>query len=155
LKAHAWKVCIRETVSRVRIPLPPPYVLVLIVVFYINSTKLRMSPGRQGQMKEAKAVDAARLQGFGGGSKPFASGAEWITAMGPRGDICPHHSITSSARRISASGGVRPRTLAVLPLITSTNLVGCSTGSSAGLAPFRTLSTNKAAPRYISASSAK
>ena len=26
LKAHAWKVCIRETVSRVRIPLsPPPY----------------------------------------------------------------------------------------------------------------------------------
>lgn len=25
LKAHAWKVCIRETVSRVRIPLPPPF----------------------------------------------------------------------------------------------------------------------------------
>ncbi len=24
LKAHAWKVCIRETVSRVRIPPPPP-----------------------------------------------------------------------------------------------------------------------------------
>ena len=24
LKAHAWKVCIRATVSRVRIPLPPP-----------------------------------------------------------------------------------------------------------------------------------
>src|SRR5690606_25789237 len=24
LKAHAWKVCIRETVSGVRIPLPPP-----------------------------------------------------------------------------------------------------------------------------------
>ena len=23
-KAHAWKVCIRETVSRVRIPPPPP-----------------------------------------------------------------------------------------------------------------------------------
>ena len=27
LKAHAWKVCIRETVSRVRIPLPPPAAL--------------------------------------------------------------------------------------------------------------------------------
>jgi hypothetical protein len=26
LKAHAWKVCIRETVSRVRIPLPPPFI---------------------------------------------------------------------------------------------------------------------------------
>jgi hypothetical protein len=25
LKAHAWKACIRETVSRVRIPLSPPY----------------------------------------------------------------------------------------------------------------------------------
>ena len=24
LKAHAWKACIRATVSRVRIPLPPP-----------------------------------------------------------------------------------------------------------------------------------
>ena len=25
LKAHAWKVCIRETVSWVRIPLSPPF----------------------------------------------------------------------------------------------------------------------------------
>ena len=25
LKAHAWKVCLRETVTRVRIPLPPPF----------------------------------------------------------------------------------------------------------------------------------
>jgi hypothetical protein len=24
LKAHAWKVCIGESLSRVRIPLPPP-----------------------------------------------------------------------------------------------------------------------------------
>jgi hypothetical protein len=27
LKAHAWKACIRETVSRVRIPLSPPYIV--------------------------------------------------------------------------------------------------------------------------------
>ena len=27
LKAHAWKVCMRETVSRVRIPPPPPEAL--------------------------------------------------------------------------------------------------------------------------------
>jgi hypothetical protein len=27
LKAHAWKACIRETVSRVRIPLSPPVLL--------------------------------------------------------------------------------------------------------------------------------
>src|SRR5215213_4786050 len=29
LKAHAWKACIRETVSWVRIPLPPPLKLIL------------------------------------------------------------------------------------------------------------------------------
>lgn len=34
-KAHAWKVCRRETVSRVRIPVaPPPF---LIVFNYNNS----------------------------------------------------------------------------------------------------------------------
>jgi len=36
---------------------------------------------------------------------------------------------------------VRPRALAVLRLITSSNFIGCSTGTSAGLAPFRSLST--------------
>ena len=34
---------------------------------------------------------------------------------------------------------VRPRALAVLRLMTSANLVGCSTGRSAGLAPLRIL----------------
>ena len=29
--AHAWKVCMRETVSRVRIPLPPPVITYLIL----------------------------------------------------------------------------------------------------------------------------
>ena len=27
LKAHAWKACKRETVSRVRIPLSPPFII--------------------------------------------------------------------------------------------------------------------------------
>ena len=27
LKAHAWKVCLRETVTRVRIPLSPPAII--------------------------------------------------------------------------------------------------------------------------------
>jgi len=47
------------------------------------------------------------------------------------------HSITSSARASSAGGTVRPSTFAVLRLITSSNLVGCSTGRSAGFTPFR------------------
>ena len=34
LKAHAWKACKRETVSRVRIPLSPP--------FYIHTQQIRV-----------------------------------------------------------------------------------------------------------------
>src|SRR5258705_11453262 len=44
--------------------------------------------------------------------------------------------------RLRVRGGtVRPRALAVLRLITSSNLVGCSTGRSDGFAPRRILST--------------
>ena len=42
------------------------------------------------------------------------------------------YSITSSARTSNAGGTVRPRTLAVLRLMTISNLVGCWTGRSAG-----------------------
>ena len=52
------------------------------------------------------------------------------------------HLITFSARIITTGGIVKPSALAVLRLITSSNLVGCSTGRSAGLVPFRILSTN-------------
>src|SRR5262245_35476247 len=48
-----------------------------------------------------------------------------------------HHSITSSAVASSDGGISRPNAFAVLRLITSSNFVGCITGRSAGLAPFR------------------
>jgi hypothetical protein len=51
------------------------------------------------------------------------------------------YSITSSALVSSVVGIVRPSALAVLRLITSSNLVGCSTGRSEGLVPLRILST--------------
>ena len=51
------------------------------------------------------------------------------------------YSITSSARASKEGGTVRPSALAVFMLITSSNLVGCSTGRSEGLAPLRILST--------------
>jgi hypothetical protein len=51
------------------------------------------------------------------------------------------HSITSSAVASSDGGMVRPRSFAVLRLITSSNLVGCSMGKSPGFAPLRILST--------------
>src|SRR5215813_3923006 len=47
------------------------------------------------------------------------------------------HSITSSASCCNCRGTLRPRAFAVLRLITSSNLVGCSTGRSAGLSPLR------------------
>ena len=50
------------------------------------------------------------------------------------------HSITWSARSSSEGGIVRPNAFAVLRLITSSNVVGCSIGTSAGLAPLRILS---------------
>ena len=51
------------------------------------------------------------------------------------------HSITSSARASNEGGTVRPSALAVLRLTTSSNLVGCAIGKSAGLLPLKILST--------------
>src|SRR5262249_5407456 len=55
----------------------------------------------------------------------------------------PHYSMTSSARSRIAGGIVSPSALAVFRLTTSWNLVGCSTGRSAGLAPERILPTKE------------
>src|SRR5262249_27149469 len=52
-------------------------------------------------------------------------------------ELPPLHSITSSARAISVGGTSRPSALAVLRLITSSNLVGCTIGMSAGFSPLR------------------
>src|SRR5262249_4753396 len=51
-----------------------------------------------------------------------------------------HYSITWSAAACRVNGIARPSALAVLRLITSSKRVGCSTGRSPGLAPFRILS---------------
>src|SRR5215468_1052749 len=69
-------------------------------------------------------------------------GAATNVRYGPKADSCSaakfhFYSITSSARASSDGGTVRPSALAVLRLITSSNLVGCSTGRSDGLAPSR------------------
>src|SRR5262249_39020899 len=52
-----------------------------------------------------------------------------------RDERAPLHSITSSARPSSGSGTVRPSASAVFALMTNSNLVGCTTGRSAGLSP--------------------
>ena len=47
------------------------------------------------------------------------------------------YSITSSAVASSDDGTVRPRMRAVTTLMTSSNLVACTTGKSAGFSPLR------------------
>src|SRR5207248_7620644 len=54
------------------------------------------------------------------------------------------HSITSSARSRIAVGSSMPIALAVFRFTTISNLVGCSIGKSAGLAPRAIRSTNSA-----------
>src|SRR4051794_33357417 len=68
---------------------------------------------------------------------------------GPKQGLKHHHlySITSSARASSIGGTSRPSALAVIRLMTRSNLVGCSTGVSLGLAPRRILSTKSAERR--------
>src|SRR5262245_35842108 len=58
-----------------------------------------------------------------------------------------NHSITSSATKRKSRLIVSPSSLAVFRLMTNSNLVGCSTGKSAGLAPLRILSTYVAVRR--------
>jgi hypothetical protein len=84
-------------------------------------------------------------------SCPCARWYFWRTAAKPVCDVSDtkptsliHHSITSSARASSEVGTLRPSVLAVFKLMTSSNFVGRSIGSSAGLAPFSTLSTKAA-----------
>src|SRR5262249_23341631 len=65
-----------------------------------------------------------------------------------RDELATFHSITSLASASSVGGTSRPSAFALLRLMTSSNFVGCSTGISAGLSPFRILSTSSAARRY-------
>src|SRR5262249_3143128 len=58
--------------------------------------------------------------------------------------------MTSSAWNRRRGEIVRPRAVAVLRLMTSSNRVGCSTGRSPGLAPCRILCTEVAARRQFS-----
>src|SRR6185312_15972299 len=63
------------------------------------------------------------------------------------------HRITLLALASIFGGMMRPICLAGFKLITSSNFVGCSTGRSAGFAPFKILSTRTATRRCLSAAS--
>src|SRR5262249_32844066 len=95
---------------------------------------VRRGKGLGGAKEESDPVDLRRLR-LGSERR----GEEGERASDERSSI--HYSMISSARANTDCGIVRPRALAVLRLMTSSNFVGCSTGRSAGLAPLRILST--------------
>ena len=64
-----------------------------------------------------------------------------------RDELAAPHSITSSARRSSDVGNSMPIAFAVLRLMTSSYLTGCSTGRSPGWAPLRIFATKWATRR--------
>src|SRR5262249_16531732 len=64
-----------------------------------------------------------------------------------RDEVAPLHSVTSSARCCKNKGTSRPSALAVLRLITSSNLTGIWTGSSPGFSHLRMRSTYDAVRR--------
>jgi len=72
--------------------------------------------------------------------RPFAEAAS-AHRSSAKAAISDGYSITSSARARIAGGMLSPSAFAVFMLMTSSKLVGCSTGRSAGLAPLRILST--------------
>src|SRR5262249_24593535 len=63
-------------------------------------------------------------------------------------DLAPPHSITSSASASNFGGTSIPSALAVLRLMTNSNLTGCITGSSAGGVPPRIRPTRRPDCRY-------
>ena len=83
----------------------------------------------------ADAINPPSLRGEGGARQQHRRGAG-ENAPARLADAAAH-SITSSARCSSGCGTVRPSALAVLRLITSSNVVGCCTGRSAGFSPLR------------------
>jgi hypothetical protein len=80
-------------------------------------------------------------------SRSLGSGIPMTVDAGDR----RRYSMTSSARAKSACGRVRPSACAVFRLMTSSNLVGCSTGSSEGFAPFRIFPAYTPICRYAAA----
>src|SRR5262249_46449950 len=65
-------------------------------------------------------------------------------------ELAPLHSITSSTRPISGIGTLRASALAVFMLMTSSTLVACWTGRSAGFSPLRIRPVYTPRGRYVS-----
>jgi len=101
---------------------------------------------RGGHCQRSNALTLCRPLPVYPNEQTFSESVACLKCVGSRRS----HSITWSARARNAGDKVNPITLAVLRLTARSNIVGCSTGRSAGFAPFKILSTRSAARRYLS-----
>jgi hypothetical protein len=117
LKAHAWKACLGETLTRVRIPPSPPYLsnvisnlrkypaprvigvcnlglMMLPNAEIVPQTRYKMQPSRAGW---GMRLSPARREARGRIRTPCGAvgTVNWENAQrnstGPRADSCPHH----------------------------------------------------------------
>jgi hypothetical protein len=98
---------------------------------------------------QEQRLSAVACRPMFGWSASWACGWDAPCLAHPRAPT-PLYWITSSAWNRRDGGIVIPSALAVLRLMTSSNLMGRSTGSSDGLVPLRILPTYAAARRYSS-----
>jgi uncharacterized membrane protein YfcA len=125
--------------------------------FTVSTITLGVVLWRNGALHVANACGSMlavlpALAGMAIGQRTVASPAKrhsaggsfsgcWCSVRSRQCATCSNYSITPSARATTDRGIVKPSALAVLRLTTSSRVVGCSTGRSAGLAPLRILST--------------
>src|SRR5262249_50965628 len=83
LKAHAWKACLRETVTWVRIPLPPPNLIDLVIFLRILLFNPQIDPHTE---REKMLYNLPN--GFGG---PFKSGLGFHLIAGRLSDDETEH----------------------------------------------------------------
>ena len=121
---------------------PPSCIDRDVLAFVIS--RLRSSPDGSGHevrlVRPADVLLSNPITGIAGCCARAASGHGGCRAADSA--MNSRRLIRSPRRRARAGVGaiVRPSALAVLRLITSSNLVGCSTGMSAGFTPLRILS---------------
>src|SRR5262249_48524725 len=111
-----------------------PHVLAFGVAFFIQTSTIcaQMGRSRSRRLKAEKSDYRHHRLLRARHERPRRRAAE-------QGDelATAAHSITSSAVESSDGGTVRPSIRAVWWLMTTSNLIDCSTGKSAGLAPLR------------------
>jgi len=105
-------------------PLPASEVLVC----YGRAADMMSAPGQKRRFGDVRATSALPPK-----TDIHREGRH--VSKGPIADILPAHSNTSSAVRRASRPAAKPSALAALRFTTSSNLVGCCIGNSAGVAP--------------------